>query len=139
MFRDSFLFARTMGCFGCFGTSTRTRQSPEPYDDDTHSCDSDGASITRGEAEEDEEEVEQKSRSKRSEEILKYRLDNGLICRQFPVKETNELIRGEVSDFLCQFFHILCLASVLIFNYCFLEYLCQLICCLIFRMKMVTR
>lgn len=101
MFRDSFLFARTMGCFGCFGTSTRTRQSPEPEEDDRYSSDSDVTSIARGEDEEDEEEVEQKSRSKRSEEILKYRLDNGLICRQFPVKETNELIRGEVSDLLC--------------------------------------
>lgn len=102
MFRDSFLFARTMGCFGCFGTSGgRTRQPPKPYDDDTYSCDSDVTSTARGEEEEDEEEVEQKSRSKRSEEILKYRLDNGLICRHIPVRETNELIRGEVSDSLC--------------------------------------
>ncbi|KAL0735241.1 hypothetical protein Bca4012_011451 [Brassica carinata] len=101
MFRDNFLFARTMGCFGCFGTSTRTRQSPpEAYDDDaySYSCDSDVTSIVRGEDEEDDEEVEQKSRSQRSEEILKYRLDNGLICRQVPVKETNELIRGEDED-----------------------------------------
>lgn len=97
MFRDSFLFTRTLGCFGCFGnTSTRTRQSPG-YEVDTYPSDSDVCSSNgRGEDEEDEEEVEQKSRSKRSEEILKYRLDNGLICRQFPVKETNQLIRGEV-------------------------------------------
>lgn len=96
MFRDSFLFARTIGCFGCFGSSgSRNQQSPKPYDDDTHSCDSDVTSTARGEEEEDEEEVEQKSRSKRSEEILKYRLDNGLICRHIPVRETNELIRGE--------------------------------------------
>jgi len=102
MFRDSFLFARTIGCFGCFGSSgSRNQQSPKPYDDDTHSCDSDVTSTARGEEEEDEEEVEQKSRSKRSEEILKYRLDNGLICRHIPVRETNELIRGEVSDFWC--------------------------------------
>uniref|UniRef100_A0A1J3CRW3 non-specific serine/threonine protein kinase n=1 Tax=Noccaea caerulescens TaxID=107243 RepID=A0A1J3CRW3_NOCCA len=99
MFRDSFLFTRTLGCFGCFGTtSTRTRQSPG-YEVDTYPSDSDVCSSNgRGEDEEDEEEVEQKSRSKRSEEILKYRLDNGLICRQFPVKETNQLIRGEDED-----------------------------------------
>lgn len=99
MFRDNILFTRTMSCFGCFGTSTRTRQSPpEAYEDDaySYSCDSDVTSMVRGEDEEDDEEVEQKSRSQRSEEILKYRLDNGLICRQVPVKETNELIRGEV-------------------------------------------
>ncbi|ESQ42290.1 hypothetical protein EUTSA_v10013666mg [Eutrema salsugineum] len=97
MFRDGFLFARTMGCFGCFGASARTRQYPEPEENDTNSCSSDGVE-RRDDDEEDEEEVEQKSRSKRSEEILKYRLDNGLICRQFPVKETNELIRGEDED-----------------------------------------
>ncbi|CAN8244356.1 unnamed protein product [Cochlearia groenlandica] len=97
MFRDTFLFVRTMGCFGCFGASNRTRQSPKSYDDDTYSCDSNVTTTARGQEEEedDEEVVEQKSRSKRSEEILKYRLDNGLICRQFPVKETNKLIRGE--------------------------------------------
>lgn len=122
MFRDNFWFARTMGCFGCFGTSsTRTRQSPEPYDDDaySYSCDSDVTSIVRGEDEEDDEEVEQKSRSQRSEEILKYRLDNGLICRQVPVKETNELIRGEVNvTSLASLSHILCLARVRIYLYC---------------------
>lgn len=140
MFRDNFLFARTMGCFGCFGTSsTRTRQPPEPYGDDdddaySYSCDSDVTSIVRGEDEEDDEEVEQKSRSQRSEEILKYRLDNGLICRQVPVKETNQLIRGEVK---CHFSslslsHILFLASVRVYLY-------LLFVCIFFRMKMVTR
>ncbi|CAN8301092.1 unnamed protein product [Cochlearia groenlandica] len=99
MFRDSYLFTRTLGCFGCFGASSaRTQDSPEPYEDDTYSCDSDDTNVARGEDEEDEEEVEQTSRSKRSEEILKYRLDNGLICRQFPVKETIELYRGEDED-----------------------------------------
>lgn len=100
MFRDSFSFAQAMGCFGCFGCSERSSQSPKAYDDDTYSNDGDVTSNVGG-GEEEEEEVEQQSRSKRSEEILQYKLQNGLICRQFPVKETNKLIRGEVCDFLC--------------------------------------
>lgn len=101
MFRDSFSCAQAMGCFGCFGCSERSRQSPNPYDDDSYSNDGDETSNAGGEDEEGEEEVEEQSRSKRSEEILKCKLQNGLICRQFPVKETNKLIRGEVCDFLC--------------------------------------
>nr|VDD20479.1 unnamed protein product [Brassica oleracea] len=99
MFRDSLWFSRTIGCFGCFGTSTGTRQLPPErplQHDDTHSSCSEGTSSSR--SEEDEEEVEQKSRSKRSDEILKFRLDHGLICRQVPVKVTKQLIRGEDED-----------------------------------------
>ncbi|CAE6075206.1 unnamed protein product [Arabidopsis arenosa] len=98
MFRDSFSFVQAMSCFGCFGGSERSRQSPNPYDDDTYSNDGDVTSNAGGEDEEEEEEVEEQSRSKRSEEILKSKLQNGLICRQFPVKETNKLIRGEDED-----------------------------------------
>ncbi|KAK9007161.1 hypothetical protein V6N11_050993 [Hibiscus sabdariffa] len=36
------------------------------------------------------------SRAKHSEEILRFKLNNGLICRQFPVKETNKIVRLEV-------------------------------------------
>ncbi|KAK8604964.1 hypothetical protein V6N13_082426 [Hibiscus sabdariffa] len=40
-------------------------------------------------------EVEPLSRAKCSEEILRSRLNNGLICRQFIVKETNKIFRSE--------------------------------------------
>lgn len=40
---------------------------------------------------------ERKSPTKRSEEIILYRTQRGLICRQFPVKETHQLIRSEVT------------------------------------------
>ncbi|EOA24150.1 hypothetical protein CARUB_v10017384mg [Capsella rubella] len=99
MFRDSFSFAQVMGCFGCFGCSERSRQSPNPYDDDMYSNDGDeNSNAEGGDEEEEEEEVEEQSRSKRSEEILKCKLQSGLICRQFPVKETNKLVRGEDED-----------------------------------------
>jgi [calcium/calmodulin-dependent protein kinase] kinase len=89
-----------MSCFGCFGGSERSRHSPNPYDDDTYSHDSGETSNPGGDDEEgeEEEEVEELSRSKRSEEILKCKLQNGLVCRQFPVKETNKLTRGEDED-----------------------------------------
>ncbi|CAH2065367.1 unnamed protein product [Thlaspi arvense] len=112
MLRDSFSFAQAMGCFGCFGCSERSKQPPKPYDDDDddddvdddddmYSNDGDVTSNAGGNEEgegEGEEEVKQQSRSKRSEEILNYKLQNRLICRQFPVKETNKLIRGEDED-----------------------------------------
>jgi len=33
----------------------------------------------------------------RSEEILNFRAENGMICRPFPVKETVKLVRSEVT------------------------------------------
>ncbi|KAL2557482.1 Serine/threonine-protein kinase GRIK2 [Forsythia ovata] len=41
------------------------------------------------------DDCEFQSPTKRSEEILVYRMQHGLICREFPVKETHELIRSE--------------------------------------------
>ncbi|CAN8255030.1 unnamed protein product [Cochlearia groenlandica] len=101
MFSDSFSFAQVMGCFGCFGCSERSTQSPKTNSDDAYSNDGDLTSNAGGEEQEEdgEEEVEQlQSRSKRSEEILKYKLQNGLICRQFPVKDTYKLIRAGDED-----------------------------------------
>ena len=37
------------------------------------------------------------SSATRSEEVLRLRLQSGLICRQYEVKETNRLVRSEVS------------------------------------------
>jgi hypothetical protein len=39
---------------------------------------------------------EEKIRPKRSEDILDFRVENGMICRQFPVKETHKVVRTEV-------------------------------------------
>lgn len=93
MFRDSLWFSRTIGCFGCFGTCSSTRTTPPQS---PHTPSSSTETTTSSSRSEEEEEVEQMSRSKRSDEILKFRLDHGLICRQVPVKVTNQLIRGEV-------------------------------------------
>ncbi|WJX50250.1 Glutamate receptor ionotropic, kainate 1 [Trifolium repens] len=41
------------------------------------------------------DDEEEQSRPKRSEEILDFRVENGMICRQFPVKETHKIDRTE--------------------------------------------
>ncbi|KAL4336072.1 hypothetical protein GQ457_07G036200 [Hibiscus cannabinus] len=67
-----------MGCFGCFGFTTKPKQSAKP-----------NCSTALG------DEAESLGRGKRSEEILRFKLNNGLACRQFPVKETSMILRTE--------------------------------------------
>ncbi|EXB74661.1 putative serine/threonine-protein kinase [Morus notabilis] len=107
-----------MGCCSCFGFTRRRKPlvrpapgfnnclSQEPlldgdteYEDD---CSYNEDVTSTGNCDESEEqsmghcdESEAQSRAKRSEEILRSRLENGLICRQFPVKETHKLVRSE--------------------------------------------
>nr|KJB21766.1 hypothetical protein B456_004G013200 [Gossypium raimondii] len=109
MFSKSVSFARAMGCCGCFGFTARPKQTSRPNcrsnfkisrellleeeieeeDDDDCSYYSEVTNTAH------RDEVESIGRAKRSEEILRFKLDNGLICRQFPVKETNRIVRSE--------------------------------------------
>ncbi|KAJ8441120.1 hypothetical protein Cgig2_006949 [Carnegiea gigantea] len=93
-----------MGCCGCFGFSRRFKVTTNPrfgmgsitsrlsqqhllgYDDfyDVESTD-----IIPG------DECATPSSATRSEEVLRLRLQSGLICRQYEVKETNRLVRSE--------------------------------------------
>lgn len=110
--------AKLMGCCSCFGFTRRRKPlvrptpgfnnclSQEPlldgdldYEDD---CSYNDDVTSTGNCDENEEqspghgdENEAQSRAKRSEEILRFRLENGLICRQFPVKETDKIVRTE--------------------------------------------
>ncbi|XP_071711896.1 serine/threonine-protein kinase GRIK2-like [Rutidosis leptorrhynchoides] len=106
-----------MGCCGCFGlVFARKQRTAMPK---SHF----GNHITRGllqtpevEYEEEEDEYEDnddslygedlsdnekrdqeefKNPSKRSQDILLFRTENGLICREFPVKETHKVVRSE--------------------------------------------
>nr|KJB55478.1 hypothetical protein B456_009G078200 [Gossypium raimondii] len=109
MFSNSFSFARAMGCFGCFGFSTKPKQTTRPNcrsnfplsqeflldeeieeDDDDCSYNGEVTRTAHG------DEVDSLGRGKRSEEILRFKLNNGLVCRQVPVKETNMIVRTEV-------------------------------------------
>lgn len=104
MFGKSFSFARDFGFCGCFGYTTKPKRSrshcrPNSQDfsldeeiEEEDSClyNDDFTSTSQV------DEVEPISRAKRSEEILRFKLNNGMICRQFIVQETNRIIRSEV-------------------------------------------
>lgn len=122
MFIKSNSFSRVpeMGCCGCFGLSfSRKPKKLERSNKGFAKHISQEFLLDREEEEEEEDglengeftdsgdrdvidagngdEGEYQSPVKRSEEILMYRIQNGLICREIPVKETSLLIRSEVS------------------------------------------
>lgn len=111
-----------MGCCGCFGFSFAKKQKKnlrpsleggipgnhvlqgllmnqqveEEEDDEEEDNDSycDNMShMTDNEKTDHEEFI---NPAKTSQEILVYRTENGLICREFPVKETHKVVRSEV-------------------------------------------
>lgn len=103
-----------MGCCGCFGFSFAKKHKK-----DLRPRVEGGNHVLQGllnqEVEEDEEEEEEDNNSycenmtdtekvdheeftnptKSSQDILIYRTENGLICREFPVKETHNVVRSE--------------------------------------------
>ncbi|KAG6681851.1 hypothetical protein I3842_13G110800 [Carya illinoinensis] len=104
------IIARMIGCCGCFGFgfSRRPKRELRPTsgfnnhhslellldedveDDDECSYNGDVTDTTR------EDDAVLHSRANRSEEILRFREQNGMICRQNPVKETQKIVRTEV-------------------------------------------
>lgn len=100
--------ARMMGCCGCFGFSRRPRQQQRPpsafnnnhsqelllddeiEDDDDCSYNGDVTDTNHG------DDAESHGCTKCSEEILRLREQSGMVCRQFPVKETPQVVRTEV-------------------------------------------
>ncbi|CAK7327418.1 unnamed protein product [Dovyalis caffra] len=115
MFRKSYSFAKAMGCCSCFGFLRKPKRRSVPIcggrnynnknnnlsqeflldgeiDDDGEDDGSFNGDIT-GTSYCDDAEIP--NHAKRSEEILRLRELNGLICRQFPVKETQRLVRSE--------------------------------------------
>lgn len=97
-----------MGCCGCFGFSSRKpNKALKPYRGMPHSASQE--SLLDDDVEDDDgsyngdmtetgnpDEDEFHSPTKRSEEILRSLLESGMICREFPVKETSSLLRSEV-------------------------------------------
>ncbi|RDX64189.1 Serine/threonine-protein kinase GRIK2, partial [Mucuna pruriens] len=108
MFSKTLSFANAMGCCSCFGfirTPNRRSQRAKPainnnlsqeplLDNDVD--DEEGEHFYNDEVTNASgDDGEEQTRPKRSEEILNLRVENGMICRQFPVKETHKVVRME--------------------------------------------
>ncbi|OVA18100.1 Protein kinase domain [Macleaya cordata] len=96
-----------MGCCSCFGFTKKPKRSLRPSlvsgskisqefllndnleDSDIDLYNGETNNILHGSS------GELRSRAKSSEEILSLRAQNGMICREVPVKETRQLIRSE--------------------------------------------
>lgn len=101
-----------MGCCGCFGfsSSRKPNKAARPYRGIPHSASQESLLDDDVEDEDDgfyngdmtetgiPDEYDFHSPTKRSEQILISLLESGMICREFPVKETNSLIRSEDED-----------------------------------------
>ncbi|CAM8916427.1 unnamed protein product [Rhodiola kirilowii] len=108
-----------MGCCGCFGFTSKPKQIVTSYpivnknlskgllldlahDDENDDCFSDTNDIrsyngeTTNTVHEDDDEM--RSRAKHSEEVVKRRIQNGLICRDVPVREVYKVVRAEDED-----------------------------------------
>jgi len=111
MFEKTLSFACVMGCCSCFGfirTSNRQRQRSKPainnnlyqeplldVDDDVE--DEEGEHLYNDEVGNTSgDDAGEETRPKRSEEILNMRVENDMVCRQFPVKDTHKVVRMEV-------------------------------------------
>lgn len=107
MLNKSLYFARMMGCCNCFGFTSKPKQVLTPtyvytnriseqllgvgdMEEGDYSYNGDAASSCPG------DETELQFPAKRSEEILEFRAQNGLMCRQYLVKETLKVVRSEV-------------------------------------------
>lgn len=103
----SFSFTKMIGCWSCFGLIKkqprrgRTKRGIKKflsqglltdgeteYDEVSYSGDY-SSNTTSG------DDSEPQNLRNRSEEILNFRAENGMICRPFPVKETVKLVRSE--------------------------------------------
>lgn len=99
-----------MGCCGCFGFcfARKPKRVGRPNLGLSNNCSQESLLYEEGEEEDgcsyngdvtdtgNGDDGEYRSPVKRSEEILMYRAQNGLVCREIPVKETHKVIRDEV-------------------------------------------
>jgi len=106
----SFSFSKMMGCCGCFGFVKKPRRRRAKrsvnnflshgllYEGETEGDDSFSGDVTSNATSNatsgDDNEVQ--AVRNRSEDILNFRAENGMVCRPFPVKETFQLVRSEV-------------------------------------------
>ncbi|XP_070024500.1 serine/threonine-protein kinase GRIK2-like isoform X3 [Nicotiana sylvestris] len=101
-----------MGCCGCFGFcfARKPKRVGRPNLGLSNNCSQESLLYEEGEEEDGcsyngdvtdtgiGDDGEYRCPVKRSEEILMYRAQNGLVCREIPVKETHKVIRDEDED-----------------------------------------
>lgn len=108
----------SMGCCGCFGFTSKSGRGLQPSANTNRHFsqellldkigDDDGENEEVEDGDEDDnfsydgeatntvvEDNELQTNAKRSEEIIRSRIQNGLICREVPVKETVKVVRSE--------------------------------------------
>ncbi|KAF8039814.1 hypothetical protein BT93_B2123 [Corymbia citriodora subsp. variegata] len=108
MLNKGYPIARFMGCCSCFGFSRKPKRTSRPVaglnnhpsqeyllDEDTEVEDDRSYNGEVTDIAHDDDDSELRSRAQRSEDILRFREENGMICRQYPVKETHKVIRAE--------------------------------------------
>ncbi|WVZ00072.1 hypothetical protein V8G54_026141 [Vigna mungo] len=95
-----------IGCCGCFGFVKKPRRRRAKrsinnllshgllYDGETEGDESFSGDVTSNATSGDDNEAH--AVRNRSEDILNFRAENGMVCRPHPVKETFELVRSEV-------------------------------------------
>lgn len=117
--RNSIEQVTEMGCCGCFGFSFvkspkkvmkpskgASRNIYEEFllnddlEDEQGSILQNDVMIGSGNA----DDVDFRSPAKQSQEILVHLIQHGLICREFPVKETHSVLRSEASCLASGFF-----------------------------------
>ncbi|OAY37996.1 serine/threonine-protein kinase GRIK2 [Manihot esculenta] len=110
MYHKNYSLARVMGCCSCFGFTWKPRQKTTPISVRNHNLsqeflldeeiDDDYDGSYNGDITDTAygEDGELPTPVKHSEEILRFREQNGMVCRQFPVKETQKLVRSEDED-----------------------------------------
>ncbi|OAY51633.1 serine/threonine-protein kinase GRIK2 isoform X2 [Manihot esculenta] len=110
MYHNNYSLARVMGCCSCLWFIWKPKRRTQPISAGNHhlsqeflldeEIDDDYDGSYNGETSENafEEDGELPNRGKGSEEILRFREQSGMICRQFPVKETEKLVRSEDED-----------------------------------------
>lgn len=118
MISKSISYVRSMCFCGCFGFTRKPKRVVTPYpianknlsqellldiveddDDDEDDCYSDMMRSYNGETTTNTmhgDDEEMRIRAKRSEEVVKLRIQNGLICRDIPVREVHTVVRDEV-------------------------------------------
>ncbi|XP_017425568.1 serine/threonine-protein kinase GRIK2-like isoform X3 [Vigna umbellata] len=100
-----FSFSKMIGCCGCFGFVKKPRRRRAKrsinnflshgllYDGETEGDESFSGDVTSNATSGDDNEAH--AVRNRSEDILNFRAENGMVCRPHPVKETFELVRSE--------------------------------------------